>query len=292
MANVLHKNLTGSDLHEPKGAASANDLEVYVANGSGSGAWSILVPVGIISDYAGSTEPTGWLFCDGDTIGNATSGGTARANADTVTLFTLLWNSFANTELPIQDSSGVASTRGASAAADYAANKRMPLPDLRGRVTAGWDNKNNVSRLEALVTDGTLGDVGGAETVTLAEANLPAHTHSFSATTSSNGSHTHGPGTLAGTTTTNGQHSHTYNRSNDNNAQASSGTQRNVGGTTDDTGDDGAHSHTITVSSGVTASDGAHTHTVSGTSGSTGSGTATNVVQPTFICTKIIYYGV
>jgi len=39
MANVEHSSLTGSALHEPKGVASANSGETYVANGSGSGTW-------------------------------------------------------------------------------------------------------------------------------------------------------------------------------------------------------------------------------------------------------------
>ena len=39
MANVEHSSLTGSALHEPKGVATANSGEAYVANGSGSGTW-------------------------------------------------------------------------------------------------------------------------------------------------------------------------------------------------------------------------------------------------------------
>lgn len=35
-----HKDLTGTDLHEPKGVAAASSGQVYVANGSGSGAWA------------------------------------------------------------------------------------------------------------------------------------------------------------------------------------------------------------------------------------------------------------
>lgn len=35
-----HKNLTGDDLHEPKGCENANANEVYVADGSGSGSWT------------------------------------------------------------------------------------------------------------------------------------------------------------------------------------------------------------------------------------------------------------
>ena len=39
MPNVEHSTLTTTDLHEPKGAASAANNRVYVANGSGSGTW-------------------------------------------------------------------------------------------------------------------------------------------------------------------------------------------------------------------------------------------------------------
>lgn len=35
-----HKNLTGTDLHEPKGADTATSGQIYVADGAGSGAWS------------------------------------------------------------------------------------------------------------------------------------------------------------------------------------------------------------------------------------------------------------
>lgn len=37
-----HASLTGSNLHEPKGVASASANTVYVANGSGSGTWQTL----------------------------------------------------------------------------------------------------------------------------------------------------------------------------------------------------------------------------------------------------------
>lgn len=36
---VAHSTLTGADLHEPKGVASASAGTVYVANGAGSGVW-------------------------------------------------------------------------------------------------------------------------------------------------------------------------------------------------------------------------------------------------------------
>ena len=36
---VAHSSLTGSDLHEPKGAAGASSGQVYTADGAGSGSW-------------------------------------------------------------------------------------------------------------------------------------------------------------------------------------------------------------------------------------------------------------
>lgn len=39
MPNVAHANLTGANLHEPKGVASATTGKVYISNGSGSGTW-------------------------------------------------------------------------------------------------------------------------------------------------------------------------------------------------------------------------------------------------------------
>jgi hypothetical protein len=83
----------------------------------------------LVSSFA-TTAPAGTVAMDGLTIGNASSGATSRANVDTLALFTLLWNQASNALLPIQDSAGTASTRGASAAADYAANKRLTLPAL------------------------------------------------------------------------------------------------------------------------------------------------------------------
>jgi hypothetical protein len=40
MANVNHSTLTDPYLHEPKGVSTASYGQVYMANGSGSGAWT------------------------------------------------------------------------------------------------------------------------------------------------------------------------------------------------------------------------------------------------------------
>jgi len=110
---------------------------------------ALLNRVGIVEPYIGSTAPGGALICDGGTIGSASSGGTSRANADTATLYALIWALNA-TDYPITDSAGGASTRGANAAADFAANKRLPLPELRAQFIRGWDNSRGVDTGRAL----------------------------------------------------------------------------------------------------------------------------------------------
>lgn len=76
MATVSHKDLTGADLHEPKGAALAASGTVYVANGAGSGSWTTLSALnsetGRIAIYATPTIPSGWLECDGSAISRST----------------------------------------------------------------------------------------------------------------------------------------------------------------------------------------------------------------------------
>jgi hypothetical protein len=92
---------------------------------------------------------------------------------------------------------------------------------------------------------------------TIAEANLPSHTHSFSATTSSNGSHDH----------------FAFN----NDVVSSTLSASNYPGRSVNLGSDQDYTigaSAVSPSVGLTSSNGAHTHTVSGTSGATGSGTA------------------
>lgn len=83
-------------------------------------------PPGTISPQARLAGSPGWLLIDGKTIGNAASGATARANADTFPLFEQVW-AFPAASVPIYDNTGAASVRGASAAADFAAGKRLAL---------------------------------------------------------------------------------------------------------------------------------------------------------------------
>lgn len=99
-----------------------------------------VVPTGTVAGFRMTAAPSGWVKENGGTIGSAASGATNRANADTEALFTLLWNNFNQATLPIQNSAGAVTTRGANAAADFAAAKRMPLFDSRSRFLRGADD--------------------------------------------------------------------------------------------------------------------------------------------------------
>lgn len=128
-------------------------------------ALSTLIPTGFIGSYSGTTAPTSWVMMDGTTIGSASSGATGRANADTQTLFTLLWNSFSNTNAPVSGG------RGASASADWSANKTIQVPDGKGKVIAGVDVGGTTLSIGTVI-----GNTGGSQTHTLTaseQASMP-----------------------------------------------------------------------------------------------------------------------
>ncbi len=175
-ANAANGGLIPFDNLDTTGATVG---QKWVADGAGGGSWISGYP--IVSAMAVmariSDDGNRWLRCDGRTIGAATSGGTARANADMEDLFTHLWSEFTNTELVIEDSTGTPTTRGASAAADWAADKRMPLLDMRGRTVVGMDDPtgadpaNRVTNAQADILGGSM----GAETHTLVESEQASH---------------------------------------------------------------------------------------------------------------------
>lgn len=170
----------GKLLHAPLSTVLAFATAELTAYGTSIA--NALYKTGDIKKTVKKAAESGWLLLDGKTIGSASSGGTSRANADTADLYALLWADWDNTVLPIQDSAGSPTTRGASAAADFAANKRLPLPDHRERVAAGWDNLADVTRLSSPVAGDTMGSAGGAETHTLTSDEMPSHTHTASVT--------------------------------------------------------------------------------------------------------------
>jgi hypothetical protein len=101
----------------------------------------------------------GWVMFDDGTLGDASSGATTRANADTEDLFTLLWTNAADAQCP------VSTGRGVSAAADFAAHKTIALPTALGRAIA-------VAGAGSGLTSRALAEILGSE-----DAVVVAHTH-------------------------------------------------------------------------------------------------------------------
>ncbi|HEY1215345.1 MAG TPA: hypothetical protein VGE93_17070, partial [Bryobacteraceae bacterium] len=160
-----------------------NLLVVGPSSGGGGGGGTVdpttISATGDIKTAYGTAVLSGWVRANGRTIGSATSGATERANSDTQALFVYLWST--------DGGLAVSGGRGASAAADFAANKTIALPDMRGRVMAGFDDMGAslAGRLTTNTMSGTgIGSVSLAtERTTLLTANLPPYTPSGSVTT-------------------------------------------------------------------------------------------------------------
>lgn len=148
-------------------AAFSFDLNQAGAGQDGSifryGNGAIPTPVGVKSDFAGSTAPAGWFLCYGQAVARAsypelfTVIGTAYGSGDGVTTFN--------------------------------------LPDERGRVGAGKDDMGGTpaNRLTSTYfgTAATvLGAVGGLESNTLTSDTIAAHTHTGT-TNAENATHNH-----------------------------------------------------------------------------------------------------
>lgn len=157
-----------------------NLLVVGPSSGGGGGGGTIdPTTIATTGDFKASFTTdalTGWVRANGRTIGSSTSGATERANSDVQALFLFLWP---NTTLT------VSTGRGATAAADWAANKTIALPDGRGRAMAGLDDMGGTAagRLTATyfgatggcsaVLGTTLGAACGGESQVLTVAQLP-----------------------------------------------------------------------------------------------------------------------
>jgi microcystin-dependent protein len=110
-----------------------------------------LIPTGLVSPFAGSAAPTGWLLCDGSAVSRETY----------AALFAAIGTSYGT---------GDGSTS-------------FNLPDLRGRVAAGRDNMggtaaNRLTAESAAGLDGSmLGAAGGEQQHTLTVIEMPSHVH-------------------------------------------------------------------------------------------------------------------
>jgi microcystin-dependent protein len=128
------------------------ELKPDAAVNSPQGSLDKITPIGSILDFAGTSAPTGWLLCYGQTLD-------ASANTQYQDLFDVIGNTFGGTN-----------------------NTDFVVPDLRGRVVAGQDDMggssaNRLTGASGGVNGDTFGAAGGAETHTLITAEIPAHTH-------------------------------------------------------------------------------------------------------------------
>ncbi len=175
---------------------TADNVLVVGPSGGGGGGGSVdpttVIATGDIKLRYGTGVLTGFVRANGRTIGSATSGATERANADAQPLFEYLWTTDPNL--------AVSTGRGASANADWVANKTITLPDWRGKYLAGLGDMGNTA-----TTDLTTAYYGVDPTVlgalstpgqsrALATVNLPPYTPSgtVSGTFSGTGSSTYG----------------------------------------------------------------------------------------------------
>lgn len=110
---------------------------------SASGSFAPPVAAGHVDQYLATACPTGAVEANGGTIGDASSGATILASAATQALFFNDWV-LDPTVAPIQTSSGAPSSRGISASADFAAHKRLVVPDMRGTFVRSLDDGRGV----------------------------------------------------------------------------------------------------------------------------------------------------
>lgn len=199
-----------------------------------------IIPTGIIEMFAGSVAPIGWLICDGSIVSRV-------AFSD---LFKVIGTTY-----------GVGNS-----------NSTFTLPDMRGRLPIGVGSGSSL-------TTRTLAATFGAETATLAETNLPSHTHTATVGTESV-NHTH-TGTSGGESTNHNHYfSHTAGTTGSyglmDSGTASSSGQPNTGGI--------QQNHTHATTTGTESAN--HTHSV--TNSNTGSGTAFGIMPPSIVVNFII----
>lgn len=89
----------------------------------------------------------GCVRCNGNTVGDAFSNASERANADCYQLFTWVWENFTDAQCPMFTSTGGAVARGAfnSAQGDWEHHCAITLPDMRGSWPGGVDDMGNVA---------------------------------------------------------------------------------------------------------------------------------------------------
>lgn len=132
-----------------------------------------ILATGDMKHRLGTGPLSGFVRANGRTIGSASSSGTELASSTAQALFEHIWANFSDTMCPV-----LPSGRGATALADWTANKTIGTPDFRGRALAGLDGMGNtgaarITNLTMVPDADTLGAVGGTQVQLLDRADLP-----------------------------------------------------------------------------------------------------------------------
>jgi microcystin-dependent protein len=198
-------------------------------------ALAALVPSGTVSQTARATAPTGYLLCDGSAISRTT--------------YSSLFDAI-GTAYGVGDNSTT-----------------FNIPNLKGRVPVGFDSSQTEFD--------TLGEVGGAKTHTLTEAQMPSHTHIQN-------SHNH----------TQDAHNHTQNPHNHSQTIGNIDDLNFTGGGGQNPPADGPNAFTNgSVTQNTTATNNATTATnqaTTATNQNTGGGQAHNNLQPYVVLNYMI----
>lgn len=194
---------------------------------------SALAKTGDIKARYGTGTHVGWLPCNGLTMGSSLSGANF-ASADNEALFVFLWQA--------DESLVVVGGRGTTAAADWTANKRLTLPDMRGRSLAGLDTMGNSAAGVFTGLDAIGEKMGGS--VTLSAGQIPQLSLQ-SGVTSSGGLHSHPFRVAVGSDDIlNSAGGIALDATNPTNFPAYTGTPTSTAG--EQIGGAGAHTHTVT----------------------------------------------
>lgn len=180
---------SSTGVNQGYGGAGTIDGITVIGASSGSGSGTVVDPTtllqtGALQPFYGTGARTGFVRANGRTIGSATSGASERANSDCQELFEHLWTEDANLS--------VSTGRGASAAADWSANKTIALPDWRGRALGFLDDMGNsaAGRLTATYFGTAATALGaastGLESRTIQTSWLPPYTPAGSFVSTSN----------------------------------------------------------------------------------------------------------
>jgi microcystin-dependent protein len=117
---------------------TGTNLQALTTNGTGTLSWNPVPPVGVVTAFAGSAAPSGYLLCDGTAVSRTTY----------ASLYAIIGTTYG---------SGDGSTT-------------FNLPDLRSKTIVGVGQGTGL-------TNRTLASTSGSETKTLTTTELPSHNH-------------------------------------------------------------------------------------------------------------------